>query len=127
MSSSSATSGSSVTTEASVTAVENGGGVVEAVSAAEDAGNAVMDDAAVFGVDTDCVVEDCKSNLMNVVSGVRVDGKMVREAVWRIGRRIGGPETKIVIRTWCREANRLLKKSLVAMSLIDLDRKNFIQ
>jgi hypothetical protein len=60
--------------------------------AAEDA---AMDDASVFGVDTECVVEDSKSNSMNVVSGVRVvDGKTVSEAVWRMGRRIGGPETK---------------------------------
>ncbi len=83
--------------EASVTAVENGGGVVEAVRAAV---NAAMDDAAVFGVDTECFVEDSKSNPMNnVVSGVRVvdGGKMVSEAVWRMGRRIGGPETKTVI------------------------------
>jgi hypothetical protein len=85
-----------VAAEASVTAVENGGGVVEAVRAVEDAGNAAMDDAAVFGVDTECVVEDSKSNPMNVVSGDRVvAGKMVSEAVWRIGRRIGGPETKM--------------------------------
>ncbi len=89
--------------------------------AAEDA---AMDDAAVFGVDTESVVEDSKSNPMNVVSGDRVvDGKMVSEAVWRIGRRIGGPETKIVIRTWCREANRLPKKSRGTLSLTDLGRK----